>query len=152
MNNIQETCQKNAASALAVGRRDLVQVWRWLGPLPQHCPHTAPAVPLTPRQPPDFSSSARESLVGGSAPEVVSTSLTLGAKRCLPRPAKRLCSALCQMERSTFSREFLLAKRGTQPTFKPADRVTVAQSSLDAVIFLTLRPDKKKSVIFSFLM
>ncbi|NXC76323.1 WDR59 protein, partial [Anhinga anhinga] len=27
VNNIQETCQKNAASALAVGRRDLVQVW-----------------------------------------------------------------------------------------------------------------------------
>lgn len=26
VNNIQETCQKNAASALAVGRRDLVQV------------------------------------------------------------------------------------------------------------------------------
>ncbi|NXP75568.1 WDR59 protein, partial [Ramphastos sulfuratus] len=27
VNNIQETCQKNAASALTVGRRDLVQVW-----------------------------------------------------------------------------------------------------------------------------
>uniref|UniRef100_A0A8D0GAC1 WD repeat domain 59 n=1 Tax=Sphenodon punctatus TaxID=8508 RepID=A0A8D0GAC1_SPHPU len=27
VNDIQETCQKNAASALAVGRRDLVQVW-----------------------------------------------------------------------------------------------------------------------------
>ncbi|XP_048673036.1 GATOR2 complex protein WDR59 isoform X4 [Caretta caretta] len=27
VSNIQETCQKNASSALAVGRRDLVQVW-----------------------------------------------------------------------------------------------------------------------------
>lgn len=27
MNDIQETCQKNAASALLVGRKDLVQVF-----------------------------------------------------------------------------------------------------------------------------
>lgn len=35
MADIQETCQKNAASAVTVGRRDLLQVWfqegAWMG-------------------------------------------------------------------------------------------------------------------------
>lgn len=56
VNNIQETCQKNAASALAVGRRDLVQVLCWFRPLSQ----TACAVTSIPEQPAGLSTSSRE--------------------------------------------------------------------------------------------
>lgn len=63
VNNIQETCQKNAASALAVGRRDLVQVCHGIRPLPQHAVLPSNGS-LTPKRPPGFSSCSRESLLG----------------------------------------------------------------------------------------